>query len=115
MKKSPWQIFWRTLALGLTAVTLPVLLISGIAVADRNTRKVGFAGREPAFFIEKADDGSLTLSLFGEEISLSAEATKAKDKAVGIYKTAMPHAVKTGAAFIEMIVDRILRSVFPAR
>lgn len=113
MKNGPWRIFFRTLTIGLACVALPTLLVCGIAVADKNTREIGFSGRKPVFYIEKNADGSVVLSAFGERLTVDSAVVDAAGHTWQVYKTAVPHPVKTGAALIERLVDQILPLVFP--
>ncbi len=113
MKKDTWRIFFRTLAIGLTCTALPALLVCGIAVADKNTREIGFSGRKPVFYIEENADGSVVLSAFGDRLTVDSALVDAAGQAWQVCKTAVPHTVKTGAALIERLVDQILEPVFP--
>ena len=113
MKRRAWQTFFRVLSLSLACVALPTMLICGITVADRKTREVGFSDREPVFYAENTNNGDVTLHAFGDEIRIDSAITDAAGRAWQVCKTAVPHAVKTGAALIERIVDRILRLVSP--
>ena len=101
------------LSLLLACVALPAMLICGIEVADQRTREVGFSDRKPVFYAEKSDNGDITLYAFGDGIRVDAAVTDAADRFWQVCKTAVPHAVKTGAALIERLVDRILPLVFP--
>ncbi len=113
MKRRAWQTFFRVLSLSLACVALPTMLICGISVADRKTREIGFSDREPVFYTEKADNGDITLHAFGDGIRINSAVIDAADHLREVCKTAVPHTVKTGAALIERIVDRILRLVSP--
>ena len=105
--KRAWRAFLVTLAL----LLLPLMLLSGIAVADRNTRAVGFPDRAPALAVSRQDDGALTVTLFDRSITLSPALDKVREEANLLLKTATPHAAKAGAAITETIIDRILRWV----
>lgn len=103
----------RAFFLALAFSLLPILLVGGIAVADRNTRATGFPDRTPAIRAERQENGALEVSFFDWGVTVSPAVMKAWNDGVLILKTATPHAAKAGAAAIEKSVDRFLELVFP--
>ena len=103
----------RAFMLALILALIPVGLVEGIALADRNTRATGFPDRRPAFVAERTTDGALTLAVFDWTAQVSPAVMQGLDNAVVVAKTILPHAVKAGAAVIERTVDRFLPSEAP--
>ena len=110
--KSQIKTFIRVFSLGITAVVLPVALISGIVKADENTRKTGFSDRQAVFEIKRQADNALTLSAMGNDITISADVCNAIDTSAEAAKTAVPHYLSMPAEVIEMTVDRLLEYAF---
>lgn len=104
----------RAFCLALAFSLLPLLLVGGIAVADRNTRATGFPDRPPAMAAQRQEDGGLRVTVFDWSVTVSPTAMAAWDEGVLLLKAATPHAAKAGAAAIEKTVDRILERVCPA-
>lgn len=94
------------------SISLVAMLITGIIIADYNTRKIGFSERQPVFNLANEKD-TLTLSAFDMTVSIDKGAVLALEENKALYNAATPHAAKAGVAFIEMITDSILQLVFP--
>ena len=94
--------------LALILALMPVALIAGMAAADRNTRATAFPERRAVFLAQRQEDGSLSLAAFDWSATVGADAMAWWDGGVTVAKTALPHAVKAGAAVIERIIDRFL-------
>jgi len=67
-KKKPKGIktFFRAFSLTLLVCLCPLILLFGIAVADKNTREVALGTDTPAVSVEQ-QDGVTTFSLFGRQ------------------------------------------------
>ena len=100
--------------LALILTLMPVALVTGMVVADRNTRATAFPERRAAFALEREKDGSLSLAVFDWSARVGPQTMAWWDAGVTVAKTALPHAVKAGAAVIERIIDRFLPSADPA-
>ena len=96
----------------LVSIALIITLITGIIVADNNTRKIGFSERSPVFNLTNKAD-SISISAFDITINIDKSVVSALSEGDAIYNAATPHAAKAGVAFIEMITDSILQLVFP--
>lgn len=110
--KSQIKTFIRVFSLGITAVILPVALVSGIIAADENTRKTGFSDRQAVFEIKRQADNALTLSAMGNSITISANVCNAIDTSAETAKTAVPYYLSMPAEVIEMTVDQLLQFAF---
>jgi hypothetical protein len=67
---SAWERFFRSFALSLLIGLCPLVLLFGIAVADKNTRAVSLETVPPAIAAER-DDDILTFTVFGRETSVN--------------------------------------------
>ncbi|MBP5618308.1 MAG: hypothetical protein J6X61_04085 [Clostridia bacterium] len=100
--------------LALILALMPVALVAGMVAADRNTRATAFPERRAVFSVRRQEDGSLSLAAFDWSARVTPEVMAWWDGGVTVVKTALPHAVKAGAAVIERIIDRFLPSADPA-
>lgn len=103
----------RAFLLALILALIPVVLVGGILIADRNTRATGFPDRRAALEIQRQADGSLALAVFDWTATIDAEAMTWWDKGAVLAETVLPHSVKAGAAVIERIIDCFLASDDP--
>ena len=68
-KRKGTEKFFRAFSLTLLACLCPLILLFGIAVADKNTREVALGTDTPAVSVEQ-QDGVYTFSLFGRQWSI---------------------------------------------
>ena len=113
-KKTAFKQAARAFLLALILTLIPIALAEGIALADRNTRATGFPDRRPVFLAQRQEDGALTLAVFDWSATISPAVTRLWDGGIIVIQTALPHAVKAGAAVIERIIDRCLPPAAPA-
>ena len=69
-KNSAWERFFRSFALSLLIGLCPLVLLFGIAVADKNTRAASLDTVPPAIAAQR-DEDVFTFTVFGREASVN--------------------------------------------
>lgn len=71
-KRARWKLFLRSFAISFFVLICVIGGLAGAAIADRNSREVGFADNQPAISVD-CEEGRLYVSFFGYEFEFEID------------------------------------------
>lgn len=98
------KTYLRILIYGLCLLIIPIIIVGGIYIADKGTRKVGFIGKDAVYEVNIIQDDTV-VSVFDKKFVINKETKDRTSLILSYLDKNIPTLYKGASALVKMIFD----------